>query len=125
MNRLQRIRSSLRVAARVLLTAAACALPVERTAVAQDDATAAADALAKSLFMTGAVPPCALCHALKEVGATGAVGPVLDDLQPDATRVATALRTGIGAMPSYKATLSEAQIVLLSRYVAKASGGAR
>ena len=43
----------------------------------------------------------------------------------DAGRVATALRTGIGAMPSYQATLSEAQIVRLSRYVAKASGGAR
>lgn len=71
------------------------------------------------------MPPCAICHTLKDAGATGAVGPVLDDLQPDAARVATALRTGIGAMPPYNATLTEAQIMLLSRYVAKASGGAR
>jgi len=39
--------------------------------------------------------------------------------------VATALRNGIGAMPSYKATLKEDQILALARYVAKASGGAK
>jgi len=31
----------------------------------------------------------------------------------------------IGAMPSYSASLSEAQMRALARYVAKASGGAR
>jgi len=67
------------------------------------------------------VPPCALCHALKDAGTSGAVGPVLDDLQPDAARVVAALKNGIGAMPSYKATLSEAQMQALGRYVEKAS----
>src|SRR6218665_2260747 len=62
----------------------------------------------KELFTTAAVPACAVCHTLKDAGAEGAIGPVLDELQPDAARVARALKDGIGAMPSFKATLSEA-----------------
>jgi cytochrome c6 len=85
---------------------------------------AAEMALARALFTKGAVPPCALCHTLKDAGTAGAVGPILDELQPDAARVVAALKNGIGAMPSYKATLSEAQIQALARYVAKASGAA-
>ena len=42
----------------------------------------------KVLFGQGAVPACALCHALKDAGAEGAVGPSLDELKPDAKRVA-------------------------------------
>ncbi|MGQ3241844.1 SorU family sulfite dehydrogenase c-type cytochrome subunit, partial [Shinella sp.] len=62
----------------------------------------------KVLFGQGAVPACALCHALKDAGAEGAVGPSLDELKPDAKRVATALRNGIGQMPSYNGKLSDA-----------------
>jgi cytochrome c6 len=94
------------------------------TAVAADD-DAAQMSLGKTLFSTGAVPPCAICHTLKDAGSTGAVGPVLDELQPDAERVVTALKSGIGAMPSYRDSLSDAQMRALARYVAKASGGAR
>jgi len=101
----------------------AVALFAARSEAAPGDA--AEMALAKVLFTKDAVPPCALCHALKDAGAAGAVGPVLDELQPDAARVATALKNGIGAMPSYKASLSEAQIQALARYVAKASGAAK
>ena len=79
----------------------------------------------RALFVGGATPPCAICHTLKDAGATGSVGPALDELQPDADRVAAALNGGIGAMPSYRASLNEAQIRALARYVAKASGGAR
>lgn len=85
---------------------------------------AAEMALAKALFTKAAVPPCALCHTLKDAGTSGAAGPILDELQPDAARVVAALKNGIGAMPSYKATLSEAQMQALGRYVAKASGAA-
>ena len=91
-------------------------------ACAADDASQLA--LGKALFTNQATPPCALCHTLKDAGTAGAVGPVLDELQPDAARVATALRNGIGAMPSYKALLKEEQIQALARYVSKASGGA-
>ena len=89
-------------------------------ALAADDA--AQMAVGKKLFTT-AVPACAVCHTLKDAGAEGAVGPVLDELKPDAARVAKALRDGLGSMPSFKATLTEDQIAALARYVAKASGG--
>jgi cytochrome c6 len=79
----------------------------------------------RALFLGGATPPCAICHTLKEAGATGSVGPVLDELRPDEERVAAAVRGGIGAMPSFAGSLSDAQIRALARYVAKASGGAR
>ncbi len=75
----------------------------------------------KALFTSGAVPPCALCHTLKDAGTSGAIGPVLDELKPDAARVATAMKSGIGAMPSYKGALSDAQIDAVARYVAAAS----
>lgn len=92
-------------------------------AMAADDA--AQFQQGKVLFGQGAVPACALCHALKDAGAEGAVGPSLDELKPDAKRVATALRNGIGQMPSYNGKLSEAQIAALAAYVSKASGGSK
>ncbi|TMH08020.1 MAG: cytochrome c [Betaproteobacteria bacterium] len=82
-------------------------------------------ALGRKLFLQQATPACALCHTLKDAGSEGAVGPVLDELKPDAARVANALRNGLGNMPSYKATLSEAQIQAIAAYVATASGAAR
>lgn len=87
-------------------------------------APAVADELAdgKLLFTQKAVPPCAICHALKDAGSSGAIGPALDELKPDAARVAKAVKNGIGQMPAY-ASLSDAQIQALARYVAKASAG--
>jgi cytochrome c6 len=99
-----------------LLTSALLCLP----SYAADEA--AQMALGKKLFTTLAVPACALCHTLKDASAEGAVGPVFDELKPDSARVAKALRDGLGSMPSYKASLSEAQITALARYVARASG---
>ena len=81
-------------------------------------------ALGKTLFTVGAVPPCATCHTLKDAGATGAIGPAFDDLQPGPERVISALKNGIGAMPSFRSSLSDEQMRALARYVAKASGGA-
>lgn len=100
----------------LLLAAALVSLP----ASAAEDADKMA--LGKKLFNTGAVPACAVCHTLKDAGSEGAVGPVLDDLKPSAARVNKALHDGLGAMPSFKATLSEAEIDALSYYVSRASG---
>lgn len=77
------------------------------------------------LFNQTSAPACALCHTLQDAGAQGAVGPNLDELKPDAGRVARALRNGIGQMPSYRDKLSEQQIEALARYVVQASGAAR
>lgn len=80
----------------------------------------------RKLFVTGssAGPACALCHTLKQAGATGQIGPDLDDLRPDAARVEKAVRNGIGPMPAFK-TLTDAQVAALARYVAGAAGAAR
>jgi sulfite dehydrogenase len=50
------------------------------------------------------------------------VGPVLDELKPDAARVAKAMRNGIGAMPSYSAALTAEQIDTVAFYVSSVSG---
>lgn len=74
----------------------------------------------KKLFTQTAVPACAVCHTLKHAGATGEIGPALDELKPDAARVEKAIRNGLGQMPAYS-TLSDAQIRLLAQYVAAAT----
>ena len=118
----------MRPAARWALAAAcsgALALAATGPARGADDGDANELQLGKTLFTVGANPPCAGCHMLKDAGATGAIGPVLDELQPSVDRVVAALKNGIGAMPSYQSSLSAEQMRALARYVAKASGGAR
>lgn len=102
-----------------LLIACATAFP----AWAADDAARMAQG--KKLFTQAAKPPCAICHTLSDAGSTGTIGPVLDELKPDADRVSNVLHTGLGAMPSFKDTLSEEQIQALAYYVSHASGGAK
>ena len=104
------------------LVSFALALPALPLQAADDSAQFA---LGKKLFAQGVVPSCAVCHTLQAAGAEGAVGPVLDELKPDAARVAKALRNGLGQMPSYKDKLSDAEIAALALYVSKASGGAK
>ncbi len=74
----------------------------------------------KKLFNQIALPACAVCHTLKHAGAEGAIGPVLDELRPEAARVEKAIRYGLGQMPAYTA-LTDAQIKLLAEYVAAAT----
>ena len=74
----------------------------------------------KLLFLKGTAPACAICHTLDAAGAAGAVGPSMNDLQPDAARVMNALKNGIGQMPAYPGLTPE-QMKILSEYVAKAS----
>lgn len=100
-------------------TLAAAAVGLSLSAAHASDADKLA--LGKQLFLKGAVPACAVCHALNDAGAEGAVGPSLDELRPDAERVAKAVRNGIGVMPAYDKTLSAAQIEALALYVATAT----
>ena len=79
-------------------------------------------AMGRALFTQVAKPPCAVCHTLAHADAGGAVGPVLDELKPDAARVTKALQNGIGAMPSYSAVLSAEQIDTVAFYVSTVSG---
>ena len=109
-------RPAQRLSQGLLLAVALLSLP----AIAADDAEKMA--LGKKLFTANAVPACALCHTLKDAGSEGAVGPIFDELKPNAARVKKALYDGLGAMPAYKASLSEAEIDALAYYVSRASG---
>lgn len=83
-------------------------------------AASANDEAGKLLFLKGAAPACAICHTLEAAGAAGAVGPSMNELQPDAARVLNALKNGIGQMPAYT-SLTPEQMQILADYVAKAS----
>ena len=65
---------------------------------------------------------CKNCHTLKAAGATGMVGPNLDQLKPAASLVEHQVTNGGGGMPSFKATLSAAQIKAVAQYVSSVAG---
>ena len=75
----------------------------------------------KVVFNTDAQPGCGVCHTLSDADAVGAAGPNLDDLAPNAERVANAVSNGVGIMPSFGNTLTSEQIADLATYVAEAS----
>lgn len=98
-------------------------------------ATTTAAAPATTAMTTGAAPAagggdpvagkkvfasagCSACHVLKASGATGTVGPNLDQLKPDAARVERQVIKGGGPMPAFKGTLTDAQIKDVAAYVA-------
>ncbi|WP_313620368.1 cytochrome c [Achromobacter sp.] len=78
----------------------------------------------RALFLKGATPACAVCHTLADAGSAGTIGPNLDELKPDAGRVAQAVRNGIGVMPAFEA-LSDADVQTLAKYVSSATGAAQ
>jgi len=78
---------------------AACALVVAALAPAAFAAGAEQVALGRRLFTQDVQPSCALCHTLQDAGSAGAVGPVLDELKPDARRVADDIRRSVAAVP--------------------------
>ena len=65
---------------------------------------------------------CSGCHTLKDAGATGTVGPNLDDKQPSAAIVVRFVTNGKKAMPPYKGTLSARQIRDVANYVSSVAG---
>jgi mono/diheme cytochrome c family protein len=75
----------------------------------------------KRVFTQAAQPACSVCHTLADAGATGKIGPNLDEMRPSAEQVMRAVRQGIGAMPAFEDTLSKAQIEAVARYVERAA----
>jgi sulfite dehydrogenase len=74
----------------------------------------------KLIFNEKAEPACAICHTLKDAGASGEVGPNLDELKPDLPKIRQAVKNGVGNMPPFSDSLSNADIEAVSRYVAGA-----
>jgi mono/diheme cytochrome c family protein len=95
-----------------LVTVAAATVPTE---YANGDPVAG-----KTLFTSKG---CGACHALKDAGTTGTVGPDLDALKPALPAVVHQVIHGGGVMPAFGKTLTAKQIADVSAYVVKATGG--
>ena len=65
---------------------------------------------------------CSGCHTLAAAGATGTVGPNLDQLKPPMAIVVKQVTDGGGVMPAFKATLTTAQINAVAEYVVSSAG---
>jgi mono/diheme cytochrome c family protein len=65
---------------------------------------------------------CGKCHTLKAAGASGSVGPDLDQLRPTAATVSQIVQSGGGAMPSFSGKLSDAEIAAVASYVSTVAG---
>jgi mono/diheme cytochrome c family protein len=92
--------------------------------LAKDDtpvpaATPAAGADGKAVFAAN----CASCHTLAAAGASGAVGPNLDQLKPDAGTVEATVTSGSGSMPAFQGRLSAEEIKAVAQFVATSAGG--
>ena len=74
----------------------------------------------KQVFETAG---CKGCHTLKDAGATGTVGPNLDQAKPPLSLVIQRVTKGAGAMPSFKGQLTDKQIADVAACVVKATGG--
>lgn len=74
----------------------------------------------KRVFATSG---CGGCHTLADAGATGAVGPSLDEAGPSSALVADRVRNGLGAMPAFAGRLTAEEIEAVAAYVAAAARG--
>jgi cbb3-type cytochrome c oxidase subunit III len=65
---------------------------------------------------------CASCHTLAAAGATGTVGPNLDQLKPSFARARAQVTHGGAVMPAFKGQLTPAQISAVAKFVATSAG---
>lgn len=100
--------------------------PATQTTPAQTQATTTKTAPAKPSGPDGAKvfasAGCGGCHTLKAAGATGNVGPNLDDLKPSKDAVKAQVQSGGGGMPSFGGSLSGAEIDAVAAYVSSHAG---
>jgi mono/diheme cytochrome c family protein len=65
---------------------------------------------------------CGACHTLKDAGASGQVGPNLDEAMPSDELVVERVTNGKGAMPSFKGRLTDQEIQDVAAYVSSVAG---
>ena len=65
---------------------------------------------------------CGGCHTLKAAGASGNVGPNLDDAKPPKELVVDRVTNGMGVMPSFKDSYSPEQIAAVADFVVASAG---
>ena len=96
----------------------------EQTTSAEQTTTAAAAggsatiAEGKRIFASAG---CVACHTLKAAGATGDVGPNLDDRKPSYDKVIERVTNGKPPMPAFKGNLSSSQIQAVARFVSSST----
>jgi cytochrome c6 len=88
----------------------------ESTTPAAEPGDAAAG---KQVFLTAG---CKGCHTLKDAGASGTVGPNLDQKKPPYALVIDRVTHGKSPMPSFAGQLSEKQIQDVAKYVTTVAG---
>lgn len=64
---------------------------------------------------------CGGCHTLEAAGSSGAVGPNLDQSQPDLALTIDRVTNGAGAMPAFEDQLSEQEIADVAQYVVEST----
>ncbi len=108
-------------------TTTAAATTTEATTTAAETTTATTtaagqgDIVAKGkLVFTSA--GCASCHTLADAGATGAVGPNLDQAKPPKALVVDRVTNGKGVMPPFKGQLTADEIAEVAAYVSSVAG---
>lgn len=66
---------------------------------------------------------CGSCHTMEAAGATGTVGPNLDETKPSRELAIDRVTNGAGAMPAFADSLSKTQIEAVADYVVASTGG--
>ena len=64
---------------------------------------------------------CATCHSLDDANSNGNIGPNLNEIKPDISRVLMAVKNGIGVMPAYQGQLSDEEIEAVATYVVEST----
>jgi mono/diheme cytochrome c family protein len=97
--------------------------PTETTTTTETDGGGAAqgDPVAGKAVFQGS-SGCTGCHTLADAGASGTVGPNLDETMPNYDLVVDRVTNGRGGMPSFKDSLSEQQIADVAAYISSAAG---
>ena len=83
-------------------------------------ATSGDPAAGREVFMTAG---CAGCHALSDAGASGAIGPNLDESLPSFELAVDRVTNGAGAMPPFSDQLGATEIEDVAAYVVAATSG--
>ena len=90
----------------------------ETTETGGEEAPAGDAAAGKAVFAENG---CGDCHTLEAAGSSGAIGPNLDESQPDAALVEERVRDGAGAMPAFEGRLTDEQIADVTAYVVEST----
>jgi mono/diheme cytochrome c family protein len=91
---------------------------IKAAAAAQKPTGKGGKADGKAIFASAG---CTTCHTLAAAGATGTVGPNLDQAKPSVDLVIQRVTNGKGVMPSFKGQLTAAEIRAVAEFVSSST----